>query len=136
MINAHENNQKQTNQNNAPEVIFSYTRAEALEDGVLHDISSLAKEAGFKFPVAITCGVSELLNDTAQLGQSFEGRAWDLLMVLRYEIGKGKNTDVVYFAPYFNSKRHADPRQYKLWAKCGPGDNFEPVITIMLPHED
>jgi hypothetical protein len=31
------------------EVIHSYSRTQALEDGVLVDISPLAKEAGFKF---------------------------------------------------------------------------------------
>jgi hypothetical protein len=78
--------EKKQENNNEIETVFSYTRAEALEDGVLIDISELAKEAGFKFPVAITCGIYELLRDTVQAGQSFEGRAWDMLMVLRYEI--------------------------------------------------
>ena len=117
-------------------IIYSYSRAQALEDGVLVDISSLAKEAGFKFPVAVTCGVYELLNDTHQSGQSFEGRAWDLLMVLHFEIKRSKNTDTVYFAPYFNAEHHSQPKPYKLWSKCGPGDNSEPSITIMLITED
>ena len=117
-------------------VIFSYTRAQALEDGQLVDISELAKEAGFKFPVAITCGVYELLNDTAQPGQSFEGRAWDVLMVLHFEIRRSKNTDAVYFAPFFNTKNCAEPKPHKLWAKIGPGDAGEPVITVMLIDED
>ena len=38
-------------------VIFSYTRAQAIADGVLIDVSELAKEAGFRFPVAVTAGV-------------------------------------------------------------------------------
>lgn len=117
-------------------VIFTYTRAQALEDGQLVDISQLAKEAGFKFPVAITCGVYALLDDTAQPGQSFEGRAWDTLMVLHFEIRRAKNTDAVYFSPLFNTNECAEPKPHKLWAKVGPGDNGEPVITIMLIDED
>jgi len=35
------------------EYISVYTRAEAIEDGVLKDVSELAREAGFKYPVAI-----------------------------------------------------------------------------------
>src|ERR1039458_9449603 len=35
-------------------VIYSYTRKQAIEDGVLVDITEMAKEAGIKYPVAIT----------------------------------------------------------------------------------
>lgn len=117
-------------------VLYSYTREQALEDGQLVDISELAKEAGFKFPVAVTCGVHALLNDTEQPGQSFEGRVWDLLTILRFAIRKTTSSDVIHFAPFFNAKTHQQPKQYKLWAKCHGGDNHEPVITVMLPDED
>src|SRR4051794_4558851 len=36
------------------EVIFAYTRADALADGVLIDVTDTAKEAGFRIPVAVT----------------------------------------------------------------------------------
>ncbi len=39
------------------EVISSYSRAQAIEDGVLVDISGLAREAGFRYPVAVSRGV-------------------------------------------------------------------------------
>lgn len=39
------------------EVISVYTRAQALEDGVLVDLTDWAREAGFKIPVAVTQGV-------------------------------------------------------------------------------
>jgi len=35
-------------------VIYSYTRAQAIEDGMFVDVTETAKEAGFKYPVAIT----------------------------------------------------------------------------------
>jgi hypothetical protein len=38
-------------------VIFSYTRAQAIEDGVLVDLTDWAKETGFKVPVACTAAV-------------------------------------------------------------------------------
>lgn len=128
-------NDKQINQNDMP-IIYSYSRAEAIEDGVLADISSLAREAGFKFPVVATSRVFELLCDTTQLGQSFEGRAWDLLMILRFAIKRSSGTDTIYFAPLFNTKDHREPKPYKLWSKCGPGDEGDPVINIMFQDED
>jgi len=39
------------------DIIFSYTRAQAIEDGVLVDVSELAREASFRYPVAVTQGV-------------------------------------------------------------------------------
>ncbi len=35
-------------------VIHTYTRAQAIEDGVLIDVSETSSEAGFKWPAAIT----------------------------------------------------------------------------------
>jgi len=39
------------------DVISTYTRAQAIEDGVLIEAGSMARELGFKFPVAVTAAV-------------------------------------------------------------------------------
>ena len=136
-------------------VISSYSRAQAIEDGVLVDVSELAREAGIKFPVAVSTGVFGVLAPWSQgregdinkpeqgqalygLGQSFNGRAWDMLTILLYEIRRGQGGDRVDFAPLFlipgnGTKR---PVPVKMYALCGPGDTAEPVITVMLPTED
>ena len=49
------------------EIIAAYSRRDALEDGVLVDLSDLAREAGFKFPLAVTQGVWAVLNSTKEL---------------------------------------------------------------------
>lgn len=36
------------------DLIHRYTRAEALRDGVLIDVSQTARDAGFRYPVALT----------------------------------------------------------------------------------
>jgi hypothetical protein len=36
------------------DLIHRYTRADALRDGVLVDVSATAREAGFRWPVALT----------------------------------------------------------------------------------
>jgi Family of unknown function (DUF6573) len=155
-------------------VIFSYTRAQAIADGVLVDVSELAKEAGFRFPVAVTTGVwAECVAvPDGVAGQDETGRLWDVLNVLRFAIQRGEARDVqgidfamhvcpdnlldvlnkaryaverpkspnpqrVDFAVHVrNDNREGDPPQVKLYALCGPGDDSEPVITVMLPHED
>jgi len=41
------------------EVVSVYTRAQAIADGVLIDVSEMAGEAGFRWPVAITAAAWE-----------------------------------------------------------------------------
>jgi hypothetical protein len=38
-------------------LIYRSTRAEAIRDGVLIDMSATAREAGFKYPMALTAAV-------------------------------------------------------------------------------
>ena len=121
------------------EVIHAYTRAQAIEDGVLVDLSDLAREAGFRFPVAVTQGVWAVLNPTKELesaGQDLNGRAWDMLTVLRHAIRRALRTDEVRFAPLFMREPGQKVEPVEMRAKCGPGDDAEPVITVMMPDED
>ena len=39
------------------QLIVAYSRANALDDGVLVDVSTVAGEAGFKYPTAVTRAV-------------------------------------------------------------------------------
>jgi hypothetical protein len=48
---------KEMNEMDENEIIYSYTRKQAIADGVLIDVTELAKEAGFKCPVAFTSSV-------------------------------------------------------------------------------
>ena len=121
------------------EVIHAYTRAQAIEDGVLVDLSDLAREAGFRFPVAVTQGVWAVLNPTKELeaaGQDMAGRAWDMLAILSHGIRSASRTDEVRFAPLFMREPGQKAELVEMWAKCGPGDDAEPVITVMLKGED
>jgi hypothetical protein len=47
--------------NEDDDLIYAYTRAQALADGVLVDVSQMAREAGFKFPTAITADLHSRL---------------------------------------------------------------------------
>lgn len=116
------------------EYISSYSREQAIEDGVLIDVSSIAKEAGFTVPVALTAAVRVRLEPSerdAQLGQSIEGRLWDILMLLR---AQARDIDTVLFDVII---AEADEQHtLHLKAHIGPGDDTEPVVTIMFQHED
>jgi hypothetical protein len=110
------------------ETISVYSRAQAIEDGVLIDVSQMAREAGFKYPTVITTAVySELSAVEGKAGQSFAGRLWDVLNVMRHAKPEG---DRVYFTVLVSG------RKYELYAVCGPGDTEAPVLTIMEQGED
>jgi hypothetical protein len=127
------------------EIIDAYTRKQAIEDGVLVDLSQgdfgkLCREAGFKIPLAMTATafgacVGGLDGEPLPTGQDQAGRLWDVLMLLRHAIRKsGGDTDRVYFTVGVWDGRRSVP--VKLWSLCGPGDAAEPVITVMLEGED
>jgi hypothetical protein len=124
-------------------VIFSYTRKQAIEDGVLVDLTAWAKETGFRIPVACTSALWQGYivppAGTRQLGQSERGRAHDVLWMLFLSIQQRAaiqiDNDCLQFAVIF---LQAPQRQETVTFKaiCGPGDDGEPVLTVMLPNED
>ena len=132
-------------------VIHAYTRAEAIADGVLVDVSTTAKEAGIQFPTAVTASVHARyvqVPDELKGLQDEAGRRWDLVWMLAYAVRSGKlNGDQGAFELIVampdsadwqpNEKRHGhQQRLVTLKAVCGPNDDGSPCITILLPRED
>ena len=118
-------------------VIFAYTRADALADGVLRDISKLAQEAGIRYPTAMTAAAwAATVEPPADCpAQGIEGRAWDVLQLLLWQAKqKGPSDRFDYLVRVQESP--AAWRDVALKALVHPGDEGGPVVTIMLPHED
>jgi len=131
-------------------VISMYTRQNALDDGVLVDVSEMAREAGFKIPVAVTRAVwhdcIDWPEDAEQgFGQSIDGRMWDVLYMAWFEIRSTRDheDDLLYQLNVIPIDIKADANEDDGLAKLvtlkvniGGGDNGEPVLTIMKPDED
>jgi len=122
------------------EVISEYSRAQAIEDGFLVDVTETAKEAGFKIPVALTRAVWNKYVEVPEgvTGQDIKGRLWDILWMLYWEIKENpKAQETLLFKLHVrDDNRERPPPLVTLKAVCGPGDNGDPVITIMLREED
>lgn len=120
-------------------VIFSYTRAQALEDGFQIDVREIAAEAGIKFPVFITRAVWDqfVAVPAGVAGQDEAGRLWDVVWMLRHGINRSAGGPVIKFSLYVRNNNRA-PKLVILKAVCGPldMDQPEPAITVMLPDED
>ena len=120
------------------QVIYVYTRKLAIGDGVLVDVSKLASELGIVMPVAVSAGVwAECVRvpEAVSGWQDETGRLWDLLNIFRLE-AKTASSNQVDFKALFQNSENAKPEAVLLKGHCGPGDDGEPVITIMLPGED
>jgi len=121
-------------------VIHSYTRAEAIEDGVLTDVSQVAREAGIRFPVALTSAVwAEYVEAPEGVRcQDESGRLWDILcMFVMAARANSKRSEIRFRVYVRNHNRRLTERDLVvLKSVCGPGDLGEPVITIMKPDED
>ena len=127
------------------DLIYSYTRAQAIEDGVLIDATEMAREAGFKWPVALTaaawadCVAWCDADNERQAYQDQSGRLWDVLFMASYAIRTAKNSDQqMPFDLYRIARdgRATESQRLTLKLILGPDDTGEPAITIMLPEED
>lgn len=121
------------------EIIHTYTRKQALEDGVLIDVTEQAKDNGFKVSVAITCNLYNgyVVPDESLtgLGQSIEGRLHDLFEMTKASIYTNKDASRAYFEVLFLMKPN-NLEKVKCLAIIGPDDNFKPCITLMLPGDE
>jgi hypothetical protein len=132
------------------EIISQYTRAQALEEGCLVDVSEVALEAGFRWPVALTRNAFEKYvawtdEDRKRAPgalQDESGRLWDVLWMAFLQIrvanrSGNKNDQLLYklmIVPRTGRKTTA--REAVLKIIVGPDDAGDPCITIMLPEED
>ena len=131
-----------TNHTDSPfgPVIYSYTRAQAVADGVQVEVTKTAKEAGISFPVFLTRTVFDTYVAVPPdvQGQDEAGRLWDIVWMLRFAILRSRShTDRVPVALYVrNDNQRA--KLVKLIAQCGPldMDDPQPAITVMMPDED
>jgi DNA repair protein RadC len=125
------------------EVIYSYTRSQALADGVLVDVSQMASEAGFRYPTAITADLHARITPNERekaLGQSYEGRLWDVVFLASFAARQAGTQDRCSFEVSLFEADEAPPhrthrRTLSLWMVVGPGDQGEPVITIGFPED-
>lgn len=122
------------------EAISTYTRTQAIDDGVLVDVSHMSREAGFLWPVAMTraawedCVAWGEADSKRQTYQDERGRLWDVLWMGGQAARYGRDRFQLYRIP--RGGRGTQARLVALKMHVGPGDEGELVITIMLPGED
>ena len=121
-------------------VVYSYSRAQAVADGVQVEVTKTAQEAGIRFPVFLTRTVFDayVAVPAGVTGQDEAGRLWDVVWMTRFAILRAKpGVQRIPVALYVRNDNRA-AKLIKLVATCGPLDidDPQPAITVMLPDED
>jgi hypothetical protein len=133
------------NHNNNNRLTYSYNRAQAIKDGILVDVTDMAKAVGVKWHVAVTSSVwSDFIEwtdyDRRRQGlQDTEGRLWHVVFVLHWALkNSNKTNDVIFYELHILPRDGFSyvARRTRLKAVVSYGDYMEPVITIMLPDKD
>jgi len=122
------------------EVIFAYTRKQALADGVQVEVTKTAKEAGIKFPMFLTRAVFDayVAVPPGVTGQDEAGRLWDVVWMTRFGILRARpGVERIPVALYVRNDDRA-AKLVKIIAQCGPldMDDAQPAITVMMVDED
>ena len=131
------------------DIIHSYTRADALEDGNLVDVSQWCGGM-FTVQTVVTRSVWEdciewSKEDTERtgMGQDTRGRAHDVLwlafLTARSKRGSSdqrREFDVYRIPRHHKKGQRIGAQRVRLAVVVGPGDHMEPVINIMQANED
>jgi hypothetical protein len=136
------------------DLISSYSRAQAIADGILVEAGPMAQEAGWKIPVALTAVAwtdcvewTEGDSKRKHCGQDEAGRLWDVLWMgmiaakrhmarceAQPDADPSRCRMMVYRVP--RKGRGIVPRLTELKIIIDGGDDGLPVATILLPDED
>lgn len=113
--------------------IYSYTRKQAIEDGVLADLSGNdAVRQHWKYPLAVTSTVWGVIENAIRDDDNdLTGIIHDISALAKLPICSGAgNNDTVHFTVKIG-KETCDLKLH-----LGPGDDHEPVLTLMFADED
>lgn len=113
------------------ETIYSYSRRQAIEDGVLVDLSEVnSVKQHWKHPFACTSMVWALIESALEKpDQDLSGICHDIATMAKLAV-REDNADQIRFRVIIAT------RTCELKLHIGPGDTQAPVLTLMLPHED
>lgn len=124
-------------------IISTYTRAEAIKDGVLVDMTQdpfgpLAVEAGIRWPIAMTSAAFhefvEVSDSKGHQGQDLKGRWWDVLWM--FKIRRREVSPIEALCSVYVQDPDGRTREKQIKCVSGPADDETPCLTFMLPDED
>jgi len=127
-----ERHQSMSCENPFGETIYSYSRAQAIDDGVLVDLSHVDSiRQHWKHPFACTSAVWGIIEEALQRpDQDSSGICHDISTMAKLAIRSARDAEQILFTVLITGKKHA------MKLHIGPGDTAAAVLTLMLPYED
>lgn len=111
------------------EAIYTFTRKQAHDDGVLIDVSSLDGASIYKYPVSITTALHEtLIKGAGKNPETYAARVWDVCFMSTQASSEEDGPDVFF-------KVIVGSRTLDLWGNCGPSDDGSPCMTFGFPED-
>ena len=125
------------------DVIYSYTRKQAIEDGdqmlLSDDDAATARESGFRYPVYLTGSVVNLMIravENKRCHNDWNGVLWDVLFMASLAVRRAGDNDTAYFKVVITGAGRT--RNHQMLIKVGAVDIDDPApcFTIMFPEDD
>lgn len=118
------------------EALYEYNWDDAVNDGTFVNVSDMAKEAGIRFPTAVTSNLyhTYINPDPMPSHQDEKGRLWDVLHMFKLAARKTADHFLTFKVIFANGDI---TKTVELWAVCEArsSKNPEPIVTIMLPED-
>lgn len=121
-------------------VISSYTRQQAIEDGLLVDLTAIAPDVcaqHYKYPIACSTSAWTIIDKAVKNKRwmnDIKGVIHDMLWMskaMAMRIPKSEQETLFEVIIRGAGRRST----YQFIIHCGPGDNAEPVLTITTPED-
>ncbi|MDD3932363.1 helix-turn-helix domain-containing protein [Methanoculleus sp. UBA303] len=110
------------------------TRRDAIDDGDLIEITRMGRDIGITFPLAVSARAAQSMVPFPNIPQeTVTENLWDTLHAFR---DKARTTTEGEFEFQASIYLNGLVPTLTFRAAVSPGDDGEPVITIMLPDED
>lgn len=118
------------------DVLSTYTRAQAVEDGVLVALpADLPATRLYKYPVACTAAVWAIIDKAVKNPRCFnslDGVVYDILFMSTARRKMLDPTTALFQVIIAGAGRQ---RNFTFKMVCGPADDGSPCMTLMLPDE-
>ena len=119
-------------ENTFGETVYSFSRKQAIKDGVLVDLSEVDSiKQHWKYPFACTDAIWMIIEKALeQPSQYVSDICHDICAMAKLALRDDGVAEQVLFRVIIVG------RTYELKLHCGPGDTPAPVLTLMLRYED
>lgn len=126
------------------DLIHVYTRRQAIEDGVLEDVTEIARLAGIRIPTAITrIARRELTFDIhedpnhVETDERVSYCLREFVRVVRSGFQRSRRDEnILVFVLAWRRSDTKERTTLIMKAVCGPDDDGKPCLTVMLAEED